>query len=344
MCSRIKSIFFLLVTSIILVACAKDVSNNERSPQRQLLVIPEGFPVVQFPENNPFIKASYDLGKMLFFDPILSRDSSISCGSCHQPSLAFSDRVALTNGVDAAPGVRNVPSLTNVGYHPYFTREGGVPTLEMHTLVPIQEHNEFDFNIVLIAERLKNSEQYVSMAKSAYDREPDPFVITRALGNFQRTLISGNSAYDRYAFQGKANTMSAIELRGMNLFFSDKLGCSSCHSGFNFTNYAFENNGLYQDYNDQGRMRLTGLEADRARFKVPSLRNVEFTAPYMFDGSLLTLNDVVDHYNSGGYDHPNKSEKIKALGLTSSEKDDLVAFLESLTDHTFLENHNHYPN
>ena len=344
MFSRIKYTFFIFVTSAFLFGCAKDTVNNEPLPQRQLLVIPEGFPAVAFPENNPLTKASYDLGKMLFFDPILSRDSTISCGSCHQPSLAFSDRVALTSGVDNSPAFRNVPSLANVGYHPYFTREGGVPTLEMHVLVPIQEHNEFDFNIVLISERLKNSDQYVSMAKSTYDREPDPFVITRALANFQRTLISGNSAYDRYAFQGVANALNAAEIRGLKLFFSDELACSSCHSGFNFTDYSFENNGLYEDYNDQGRMRLTGLESDRARFKVPSLRNVEFTAPYMFDGSLATLQDVVEHYNSGGYAHANKSEKVKPLGLNNTEKDDLVAFLKSLTDHSFLENPNHYPN
>lgn len=340
----IKPIFFLLVTSAFLSGCAKDSANDKPLPQRPLLVIPEGFPEVAFPEDNPFTKASYDLGKKLFFDPILSRDSSISCGSCHQPSLAFSDRIALTSGVDDAPGKRNVPSLTNIGYHPYFTREGGVPTLEMHVLVPIQEHNEFDFNIVLIAERLKNREQYVAMAQSAYEREPDAFVITRALANFQRTLISGNSAYDRYAFQGISNALNAAELRGMNLFFSDELACSSCHSGFNFTNYTFENNGLYEDYIDEGRMRLTGLETDRARFKVPSLRNVELTAPYMFDGSLQTLQDVVEHYNSGGYAHANKNEEVKPLGLTNTEKNDLVAFLGSLTDYEFLENPNHYPN
>ncbi len=343
-CNYRLILVFIFASGITCVSCDKDFDNREPLNDTGLLVIPVGFPDMAFPDDNPFTDASYQLGKKLFYDPLLSLDSSISCGSCHQPALAFSDKVAFTNGVNEAPGNRNVPSLTNVGYNPYFTREGGVPTLEMHVLVPIQEHNEFNFNIILIAERLAQIDEYITMCENAYGRSPDAFSITRSLANFQRTLISGNSAYDRYAFQGLASALNAVELRGMNLFFSDELACSSCHSGFNFSNYTFENNGLYDDYNDEGRMHLTGLEADRARFKVPSLRNVEFTAPYMFDGSLLSLHDVVEHYNSGGYAHINKSEKIRPLGLSPIEKDALVAFLVSLTDHAFLENPNHYPN
>ncbi len=342
--TRVRFSFFLVVSSLLVVSCVKDNVDNEQLTERSLLIVPSGFPDMQFPKDNPFSEASYDLGKKLFYDPVLSLDSSISCGSCHQPGLAFSDQVELTNGVNDAPGVRNVPSLTNVGYNPYFTREGGVPTLEMHVLVPIQEHNEFNFNIVLIAERLIQIDDYVFLSQKAYGRNPDPFTITRSLANFQRTLISGNSAYDRYDFLGDANALGDSEKRGMQLFFSEELACSSCHSGFNFTNYAFENNGLYENYNDEGRMRLTGLESDRAKFKVPSLRNVELTAPYMFDGSLATLYDVVEHYNSGGVAHANKSDKIKPLELNNNEKAELVAFLKSLTDHDFLANPNHYPN
>ncbi|MBR9919991.1 MAG: cytochrome-c peroxidase [Bacteroidetes bacterium] len=293
---------------------------------------------MEFPEGNEYTDLRWQLGRMLFFDPIMSRDSSISCASCHLPAYAFSDTVAFSPGVENAAGVRNSPSLANVGYHPYFTREGGVPTLEMQVLVPIQEHNEFDFNIVLIAERLKRHPVYSEMSWDAYDREADHFVISRALGVFERTLISGNSIYDQWAFAEWPKPLPEAAERGRELFFSPRTSCSNCHNGFNFTNYAFENNGLYEKYEDVGRFRLTGDSWDLARFKVPSLRNVSVTGPYMHDGSLETLEEVVEHYNRGGQPHPNKNPLIRELGLTESEKSDLVAFLNTLTDQSFLEN------
>ncbi len=226
----------------------------------------------------------------------------------------------------------------NVVYHPYFTREGGVPTLEMQILVPIQEHNEFDFNILKIAGRLKSDTAYVRLSRDAYGRDPDFYIITRGIACFERTLISGESRYDRFAFQGKTGALNASERRGMDLFFSEKTNCSTCHAGFNFSNYAFENNGLYENYVDPGRFRLTEDSSDIARFKVPTLRNVALTAPYMHDGSLPTLESVVEHYNSGGRAHPHRSPLVRPLGLTVGEKADLVAFLESLTDEKFVSN------
>jgi cytochrome c peroxidase len=309
----------------------------EPMPQDALMQVPAGFPEPEFPADNEFSEARWTLGKQLFFDPILSRDSSISCASCHLPQFAFSDTVAFSPGVAGAAGVRNSPSLANVAYHPYFTREGGVPTLEMQILVPIQEHNEFDFHILLIAERLQQDNAYRQMSWEAYEREPDAFVITRALSVFERSLLSGNSPYDQFA-NGKTKALTAPEKRGMELFFSEKTQCASCHGGFNFTNYAFENNGLYEDYPDSGRFRLTGKPEDRARFKVPSLRNVGLTAPYMHDGALPSLEAVVAHYDQGGKNHPHKSPLVRPLGLTPKERDDLVAFLHSLTDYEFVQN------
>ncbi|MCZ4410455.1 c-type cytochrome [Cryomorphaceae bacterium 1068] len=328
----------------VMLSCEKD-NGDSNTPDRSeaLLVIPDGFPSMEFPDDNPFTKVSYNLGKKLFFDPILSRDSSISCGSCHLPGKAFSDEFSVSLGVDDAPGTRNSPSLANVGYQPYFMREGGVPTLEMQVLVPIQEHNEFDFNILLIAERLNQNPEYVEMSLEAYDRAPDAFVITRAISNFERTLISGNAPYDRYFLQGDEAALNESEKRGMDLFFSDELACSSCHSGFNLTDYSFGNNGLYAAYADIGRKRLTGLDADEALFKVPSLRNVEVTGPYMHDGSMATLQEVILHYESGGEEHPNKSEQIQGFELTNAEREDLIAFLHSLTDTDFITNTNHTP-
>ncbi|MCC6412909.1 MAG: c-type cytochrome [Saprospiraceae bacterium] len=326
-----------LVLAIATIACQKEVTDTLQTPEEPL-VVPHGFPSPDFPEGNALTTDRWALGKKLFYDPVMSRDSTISCASCHFANIAFSDTVAFSPGVGGLPGTRNAPTLTNIGYHPYFTREGGVPTLEMQILVPIQEHNEFDFNIVLIAERLKHDTAYVRLSLEAYDREPDAFVITRSIACFERTMVSGESRYDHYYFQGKKNALNAVEKRGMDLFFSERTNCSKCHSGFNFTNYAFENNGLYTTYADPGRFRLTELESDRARFKVPTLRNVGLTAPYMHDGSLTTLDNVVEHYNSGGQMHPNKNMLVYPLGLSMAEKDALVAFLNSLTDEAFINN------
>lgn len=320
----------------MLQSCTKD--NVVTNPFAQsILVIPDGFPEMIFPSDNQFSNARWELGKKLFFDPILSVDSSISCASCHKPSLSFADNVALSPGVNAGIGVRNSPSLANVGYQPYLLREGSVPTLEMQVLVPIQEHNEFNHNIVDISELLQNKPEYVRMSMEAYGRNPDPFVITRAIGVFERTLISGNSAFDKYQ-NGDLGALNESEKRGMNLFFGQKAKCSSCHGGFNFTDYSFQNNGLAAVYEDIGRMRFTNDSADLAKFKVPSLRNVELTAPYMHKGQIKDLEEVIDHYNSGGFNHPNKSIEITPLNLNEAEKADLLAFLKSLTDYEFMGN------
>jgi cytochrome c peroxidase len=319
------------------LACRKEADDPAGAPE-PLLLVPTGFPQPVFPDGNELTPARWALGKKLFYASMMSRDSSVSCASCHDPARAFSDSVALSPGVAGRPGTRNAPTLANIAYHPYFTRDGGVPTLEMQILVPIQEHNEFDFNILLIIERMLADTAWVRMSREAYDRDPDAFVITRSIACFERTFISGQSRYDRYHFSKENNALSAAEKRGMDLFFSEKTDCAQCHTDFNFTNYAFENNGLYTDYPDPGRYRLTGLESDRARFKVPTLRNIALTAPYMHDGSLPNLESVIEHYNSGGQLHPNKSALIRPLGLTAAEKADLAVFLRSLSDAAFVSN------
>ncbi|MEY2925188.1 MAG: hypothetical protein RLZZ337_1738 [Bacteroidota bacterium] len=330
-----KKIIVIATVLLGLTSCKEDITSFVQMDDN-VISIPAGFPAIEFPEDNAFSADRWQLGKALFYDNRLSVDSSISCASCHKPALAFSDNVAFSKGAQNTDGVRNSPSLANVAYHPYFTREGGVPTLEMQVLVPIQEHNEFNFNIIEIAERLKDDTLYQRMSKLAYDREFDYFVITRAIANFERGLISGNSTYDKHMQFG--NILSDDAKKGMELFYSDRTNCSSCHAGFNFTNYAFENNGLYTEYADIGRKRFTKLESDLALFKVPSLRNVALTAPYMHDGSFQTLDEVVEHYSSGGKNHTSKSTLIQPLELTNNEKRQLVLFLESLTDETFINN------
>jgi cytochrome c peroxidase len=327
-------IILAIIALSLFFACKKEPS---LPPAEPLLAVPVGFPAPVFPEGNELRPERWALGKRLFFDPIMSSDRTVSCASCHLPERAFSDLRAFSPGVEGRPGTRNAPTLANIAYHPYFTRDGGVPTLEMQVLVPIQEHNEFDMNILEIAERLNNDSSFVKASWEAYGRAPDAFVITRSIACFERTMLSGNSQYDQF-LNGKNGALNEAEKRGKDLFFSEKLACSQCHNGFNFTNYAFENNGLYEDYPDPGRFRLTGKEEDLAQFKVATLRNVGVTAPYMHDGSLPTLEAVVEHYNSGGKNHPQKSPLLKPLNLTSQEKTDLVAFLKALTDDDFLSN------
>lgn len=288
------------------------------------------FPEMQFPEGNEYSELRYELGKKLFFDPIMSIDSTLSCASCHLPNHAFSDTVDFSPGVFGRAGVRNAPSLLNVGYHPYFLREGSIPTLEMQVLVPIQEKNEFAHNIVDISEELKEIISYSELSKKAYNREIDYFVITRALGVYERTLVSKNSKFDQF-IAGKIE-FTQEEKQGFDLFMSDKTNCSSCHGGFNFTKYKITNNGLYEKYKDEGRMRATKDSVDLAKFKTPSLRNIELTAPYMHDGSIKTLEEVVEHYNSGGKNHIHKDSILKPLNLSENDKSSLVSFLKTLTD------------
>lgn len=327
-------IFSLLMATFI--ACTKSEEvKNELIREDTSVIVPAHFPKINYPTDNHYTFARWSLGKKLFYEKALSRTNEVSCGSCHQLALSMADNEITSKGVEQRLNTRNTPSLANIAYHPYFTREGGVPTLEMQALVPIQEHNEFDFNIVEIEEKLKSNNGYQQMSNTAYSRPLDYYVITRALANFQRSLISGNAFYDKYK-NGEV-TLNASEQNGLNLFLG-KANCVACHTGFNFTNYAFENNGLYQNYKDIGRMRLTNNTADLGKFKVPSLRNVSVTAPYMHDGSMHNLFKVVEHYNNGGQPHPNKSALIKPLGLSEKEINDLVQFLETLTDYQFLQN------
>lgn len=327
-----------LLSIYLFQSCVKDKSSQVIQGLDEIISIPKGFPAMEFPKDNAFSKVRWELGKKLFYDPVLSIDNSISCASCHKTNLSFADDKAFSPGAFNRPGVRNSPSLANVGYQPYLLREGSVPTLEMQVLVPIQEENEFNHNIVDIAMILDSIPEYVNMSIEAYNRRPDAFVITRALATFQRSLISGNSPYDKYTFQGQSNVLTENQKRGMNLFFSARTNCSQCHSGFNFTDYSFQNNGLDTVYADQGRIRFTGNEGDRALFKVPSLRNIEVTAPYMHNGEFKNLEDVINHYNKGGAAHVNKSDLLHPLKLNKQEKEDLIDFLKSLTDIEFINN------
>ncbi|NNC94477.1 MAG: cytochrome-c peroxidase [Chitinophagales bacterium] len=337
-----RGIFFLIFI-LTLASCNKDPS-QELFPGDEyvFLELPAGFPPPAIPLENKLSKNRIALGKKLFYDKRFSRNKDVSCASCHFQENAFADKDRLSTGTNGTLGFRNAPSLANVAYHNSFFRDGGVPTLELQVLVPLDSKEEMDIEMKDVIDLLNADPEYVELFQTSYQREPDPFGFTRAIAAFERTLISGNSAYDKYN-NGESSVFNESKKRGMNLFFSNRTNCSSCHSGFNFTNDSFENNGLYIEYADSGRMRVTLRESDRDLFKVPSLRNVEVTKPYMHDGSFESLEDVIEHYNSGGVEHINKSDLVKALSLSDREKEDLLAFLYTLTDEEFLKNPDYKP-
>lgn len=334
-----KIIISLGVLALVLIFFNKNYFKNSNAADDNPydLQLPKGFPKPVFAKNNQLTSERIAFGKKLFFDPILSSDSTIACATCHKPELAFADSVSVTKGIEGRVGFRNAPTLVNVAYHGRLNKDGGVVKLDMQAVVPIEDEDEMGYSLLEAADRLSKHPEYSKMSMDAYGRPPDPFTITRALASFERTLISGNSRYDQYFFQNKKDILTESEKRGMELFFSKKTNCSVCHEGFNFTRNTYENNGLKTDYSeDQGRQRVSLLKEDIGKFRVPTLRNIALTAPYMHDGSVNSLEEVIEHYNRGGKNHPNKNELIRPLNLGETQKTDLINFLKTLTDVAFV--------
>lgn len=324
---------------LITASCRQEISEPVLDDTPYVYELPVGFPTPAASAENPQTQAKVDLGRRLFYDPILSADRTISCNSCHRQELAFTDDQAVTPGVEGRLGFRNAPTLANVAYASRVHKDGGVPKLDMQAGTPIEDKFEMDLSIFTAAERLNADADYREAFLRAFGREADAFTITRALAAFQRTLISGNSPYDQYTYQNQATALSEAEIRGMELFFSDELACNSCHEGFNFTNQTFMNNGTKLDYSsDLGRYRATLDSFDIGKFRVPTLRNIALTAPYMHDGSFPDLEQVIAHYNEGGLGNAQQDERIRPLGLSAQQQADLKAFLVTLTDETFIAN------
>jgi len=327
------------ILAISLVACEgkgefeQDVSQLVSA---DLIEIPLHFPEIDFPSDNLPSLARISLGKKLFYDNVLSKDKTVSCASCHIPQYAFSDTIPVSIGEHGGVGQRNAPPLHNVAYLPRFFRDGGIPNLELQIKAPIEDQLEMNYNMHELTLRIASDSAYQRMARKAYSRDMDAFVITRSLANFMRTFISGNSKYDR-AQKGVAE-LSQSEKRGLEIFFGDDAKCSTCHGGFNFTNNTYVNNGSHSYYADTGRARITLRHNDHGKFRVPSLRNCQVTAPYMYDGCYRSLEDVLDQYQRGGTGHWNQHNTIEQIVLSDSDKKDLIAFLTTLTDQNFLNN------
>jgi len=288
------------------------------------------------PDDNQLTQARIELGRLLFHEPLLSGDASVSCASCHKENLAFADNRRVSSGVHGRLDKRNSPSLINVAYQERLFVEGGVPNLEIQVLAPFGNANEMGFTLTAAAKLLQQDDIYRNLAREAYNSEINGFVISRALSAFQRSLISSGSLYDQFLL-GDSMAIPVPAQRGSKLFYNDDIACGSCHSGFLYTDQEFYNVGLYIEYADEGRGRLTQNPDDLGKIKTPSLRNVAITAPYMHDGSVATLDEVLQHFNKGGLGHPNQDSRIKPLNLDESQLSDLKAFLESLTDTIYLE-------
>jgi cytochrome c peroxidase len=327
--SRFTSLLLLGFSTAVLVLFA-DCSRTNSAYISPLGEIPN-------PSDNELNEAKIALGKEFFFDKRLSLDQSISCATCHKPGLAFTDGLVVSDGILGRKSSRNSPTLLNAAFLDKIMFDAEIPTLEMQAIVPIQDHNEMGMNLEELMKRLKAVPEYEEAARKIFNREMDIWVLTRSLAAYQRSLLSDNSPFDKFYYQQKKYALSASEKRGW-LIFSEKLYCTSCHPAPYFTTNKPENNGLYENYGtDQGRFRVTHDTVDMGKFKVPSLRNIEITDPYMHDGSIADLEEVLEHYMRGGKNHPNKSSIIKPFTLTKREKEDLLNFLYALTDMSFME-------
>jgi len=329
-------LIFSLISSLGFVRHEKD----KMSFTKYELNLPKGVPPPLIPADNELSQERVALGKMLFFDNILSSDKSISCASCHSQQNSFGDSRTLSLGVNNAIGDRNAMPLINLAWSNSFFWDGGVPTLELQVLKPLTNHTEMNMDIEEAVNRLKKNKTYSKLFMKAYGSEPDASTMVKAIACFERTLISFDSKYDRWR-RNNGSGFEDSEIRGFYLFVGGKTHCTSCHSGINFTNNSFQNNGLTELYADEGRFKITNDQNDVGKFKVPTLRNIALTAPYMHDGSLKTLEEIVEHYNSGGKLHPNKSPHVHnndSPPLTEVEKTDLINFLKTLTDESFVNN------
>ena len=326
-----KLIFCFFVTGI-LSGCADEGLQDRAISFKQ----PHYFPNITFPEENEPTQLRFELGRKLFYEKQLSKNEDVSCASCHRLPAAFTDGRTVSS-FHENEFARNAPTLANLAWSPYFMSEGGVPTLELQALGPIHEKHELALSMEEVIARLKNKSNYSILSKSAYGRELDAFTITRALACFERALISGDSKFDRYYFL-KSNDYSDVEQKGMELFFSERTQCSSCHALPFFTDYQFYSLGLEDA--DIGLERRTYSAADRGKFKTPTLRNIELTAPYMHNGSMSSLEEVVSFYNNGGGTRSTKDSRVKPMNLSKEEEAELVAFLKTLTDWNFVQHEN----
>jgi len=331
---------------------SKEEIENVYTPVQVNLKIPEIFqqkliaPVV--PTNNPLTEEGITLGKKLFFDPILSKDNTQSCASCHDPKNAFTDDTRFSEGVDSKLGTRNSMPLFNLAWNfdERFMWDGKELSIERQAFSPVRNPIEMHSDWKNVAKKLQEHTEYPTLFQQAFGvSKIDSTLVTKAIAQFERTLISGNSKFDQYLL-GKAE-LTSEELNGFNVFMDETRGdCFHCHGSDNnplWTDNQFHNNGLDETFTDLGLGTVTGDPNDNGKFKSPSLRNLAFTAPYMHDGRFATLEEVINHYSEGLKQSSTIDplmKKVNQGGVQLSDKDkaDLKAFLLSLSDNDFINN------
>lgn len=353
-----KKLIWILLPFVLLgllESCKKDEDEDTTQPpsiQKDTtaysLSYPSSVPPPRIPADNKLTVEKVKLGKMLFYEKKLSNDLSMACADCHKQEDAFTDIRKFSIGTAGKPGARQAMAIFNMGWHRAgFFWDGRAPMLRDQALLPIQDPLEMNETLENVVNKLKGEQTYLDQFKRAFGSdEITSDKMGLAMEQFMLTILSFNSKYDRVE-AGKAS-YTASEQRGKDLFFKEYneffpqnsgADCAHCHGGPNFENGRFMNNGLDEDseFTDYGLEKVTGLKTDRAKFKVTSLRNIELTPPYMHDGRFATLEEVVDHYNSGidsssTLDRALLATKRTGLRLTAQDKADLVAFLKTLTD------------
>lgn len=339
---RHKRAGILLISAAIslLAACSKKTSDVPPAATAAW-VRPAHFPapVYQFGDN-VYSKAGFELGRRLFFDPMLSRDGTISCASCHRQKDAFADgATAFSQGVNNGISARNSPVVFNMAWNKSFMWDGGVNHIEVMPLAPLTNPAEMGESLTNIVRKLNNHPEYPTLFKKVFTRDTvDDQQLFWALAQYMSGLVSANARYDQYV-NGTAS-LTTDEQEGLMLF---RQHCTSCHSEPLFTDYSFQNNGIDKVFADSGRYRITRDPVDLGRFKVPTLRNVALSSPYMHDGRFNTLEEVLAHYADDVQQSPTLSPLLQkdgqpGLGLSSSEQQKIVGFLHTLTDEEFISN------
>lgn len=329
-------LFFLLITSVS--ACWKeDIHSNKYT-----FIKPDHFPEPTYPfSRNPITEEGFELGKQIFNDPILSRDNSVACNNCHVKAVAFADpQHVFSLGVEERAGIRNAPGIANMAFMKEFMWDGGVHHLDFAPPNAIENPLEMDEKMVHVVWKLNRHHSYPALFRAAFpdmgDTITSPYLLL-ALSQYQAMLVSATSKYDYYV-KGQASLNSA-ELEGLQLFNQK---CASCHSGQLFTNQDYRNNGIDTEFADEGRAKITSSPADLGKFKVPSLRNVALTAPYMHNGRFRTLEEVLNHYAEGVKPSATLAAELQMNGnlgipLTAAEKALIIEFLKTLTDYEFIQ-------
>jgi cytochrome c peroxidase len=331
------------VIAVLLVLCVGCRAPGNEKPIGEAVEIkaPLGLPPVPIPADNPPTEQTIQLGRKLFYDPRLSKNNTVSCASCHNPYLAFTDGRAIALGIGGQHGVRNTPTLLNAAYSPIQFWDGRAASLEAQSAFPMADPREMNQPLEVSVTKMNKDPQYRAEFVQAFGPGNVTLPkIQKSLASFERTLLSGNSPFDQYQYGGNKSALSPDAIRGLAIFADAKRGnCVVCHTidahYALFTDGKFHNTGAgvngAGDFTDLGRFGQTKQETDKGEFKTPTLRNVALTAPYMHDGRLKTLKDVVDFYAGGGNSNPDLDKEMKPLHLSAQDRADLVTFLQSLT-------------